>query len=747
MTITILAGVCVSAFVYFKGQNITATTKAFLTDEIPNYELIKDTESQFKEQERILYEYYTTTESNLIDYDLARTSDKITLSLSELNSTFPHRNPVNQIIEKETLINNLKDLLVNNLSGINRNWTQARRQLAEISTLTRESTELLSDISKIKQIKLKSHERNIIASLVDINWFVILYGVFAIVVFITCGQLLKAYLTSLSKANRLSLFPQRNPNPVLSVDVFGKVIFANPASKKMLLSNGIQENDYAQLFPENIQKRITGKPANSLHQRFDYEIFDRHLHCEMHWLEEKKEWDIHLKDITEQKKAEEKLNYQAFHNLDTTLSNKYALNLRLEELQNQSSMISLGIMELKDYKAMFALLGSEVTLSLTKEFARLLQFFFSQNLPNQSELYHVSDSQFAIIVNTVEEKKLYHHLNELLNSLSNKVFCYERKLEINIGVSLSQNNSQNSIELLRNAHMALEQATTASEHNIVTYSPQLRIDFSEEQQLLADIRRAIDNDEFNLHFQPQVRLKDETVFGAEVLIRWKNKEQWVGPHIFIPLAESSGMIIEIGAWVLKQACYYAKKIVDSGHTNFIMAVNISPRQFANNDFLTGVTAALQQSGLPAHNLELEITEGLLINDIQSTINVINKIRKIGIHVSIDDFGTGYSSLSYLSKFNINKLKIDQSFIRFMHENKRLEAIVKTVVDLGKNLNLSVIAEGVELLPHLKKLQQYGCDEIQGYFFSKPITFDDLVTLLKNETDNGKLLGSLEEHQQ
>jgi EAL domain-containing protein (putative c-di-GMP-specific phosphodiesterase class I) len=261
------------------------------------------------------------------------------------------------------------------------------------------------------------------------------------------------------------------------------------------------------------------------------------------------------------------------------------------------------------------------------------------------------------------------------------------------------------------------------------YHPDLGNRLANEQQLIVDMRYALEDKEFELYFQPQLCLHTNKIFGVEVLIRWFKDEKFIPPNEFIPLAERSGFIVTLGQWILRRACEYGCELIKQGYDDIVVAVNISPRQFGHSDFLNQVKEALDETGLPAANLELEITEGVIIYNEEETITLLNSLKALGVKLSIDDFGTGYSSLSYLKKFTIDKLKIDQSFIRQIQSDDADRSIVRTVIDLGRNLGLSLIAEGVEEESQLTLLKSMGCDEIQGYFYSRPIPFSALTTFL------------------
>jgi EAL domain-containing protein (putative c-di-GMP-specific phosphodiesterase class I) len=251
-----------------------------------------------------------------------------------------------------------------------------------------------------------------------------------------------------------------------------------------------------------------------------------------------------------------------------------------------------------------------------------------------------------------------------------------------------------------------------------------------EQQLIEDMRFAIETTQFELYFQPQMALFSRKVIGAEVLIRWQRNGQWISPSKFIPLAERAGLIDSLGDWILYTACQKAQNLVNLGWNDLVIAVNISPLQFGHKDFLSKVTKVLKDTGLEAKNLELEVTEGVIIFNEEEAIETLAQLKKLGVHLAIDDFGTGYSSLSYLRKFDIDKLKIDQSFIQDIQHQTADQSIVRTIIELGRNLELKVIAEGVEGNEQQDILASMGCDEIQGFYFSHPLPEEQFIDFLQ-----------------
>jgi EAL domain-containing protein (putative c-di-GMP-specific phosphodiesterase class I) len=305
-------------------------------------------------------------------------------------------------------------------------------------------------------------------------------------------------------------------------------------------------------------------------------------------------------------------------------------------------------------------------------------------------------------------------------------------VKFDFGFANYPQHGNNYTQLHKNSLAALDKSASSGDRSQVLFNLQLGEKLYYEQQLIEDMRVAIQLAQFELYFQPQMSLSSKKIMGAEALIRWQRNGQWIAPSEFIPLAERAGLIDILGNWILHTACQKAQNLVSLGWSDLVIAVNISPLQFGRKDFLSKVTNVLKDTGLEAKNLELEVTEGVIIYNENEAIETLAQLKKLGVNLAIDDFGTGYSSLSYLRKFNIDKLKIDQSFIHDIQHQAADQSIVRTIIELGRNLELKVIAEGVEGHEQQAILASMGCDEIQGFYFSHPLPEQHFIDFLQQQ---------------
>jgi EAL domain-containing protein (putative c-di-GMP-specific phosphodiesterase class I) len=297
-------------------------------------------------------------------------------------------------------------------------------------------------------------------------------------------------------------------------------------------------------------------------------------------------------------------------------------------------------------------------------------------------------------------------------------------------VSIYPNDGLDAETMIKNADTAMYQAKESGRHTYRFFEQEMNLRAVNRQTLEEDLRCALKRNELTLHYQPKVNLKTGAITGAEALLRWTHPTRGsIPPLQFIPIAEDSGMILPIGAWVLREACTQAKVWRDAGLPLATMAVNVSAVQFRNKNFLRDLSAILRETGMDPRSLELEVTESVLMKHPEATAPVLDALRKEGVQVSVDDFGTGYSSLSYLQLLPIDALKIDQSFVHKIATNPGETAIVSAIIAMGQNLHMRVIAEGVETLEDLAFLKARGCDEAQGYYFSRPVPAKDFAALL------------------
>jgi diguanylate cyclase (GGDEF)-like protein len=439
-----------------------------------------------------------------------------------------------------------------------------------------------------------------------------------------------------------------------------------------------------------------------------------------------------LRTRIEHAEAEKKLEFLAHHDILTGLPNRLLLRDRYEQAIAQADRAHSGVavlfLDLDNFKQVNDTLGHNYGDQLLVRVVERLRGC----LRDADTISRQGGDEFVILLTNLRDLAVISGIAQQIVETFAAPFeidAYSINTTFSIGVSLYPDDGKEFDTLLSNADTALYQAKDSGRDTYRFFSDKMNIDAQEQLQLQGQLRNAVRNQEFILHYQPQIDIASGRFIGAEALVRWKHPELGLlPPDKFIPLAERSGLVIPMGDWVLNEACRQAQVWREKGHA-LVMAVNLSALQFKRGNLLEMVSHALKRSGLPAEMLELELTESILLHDIDVAIKTLRSLRDMGVKLSIDDFGTGYSSLSYLKRLAVNKLKIDQSFVRDLAEDADSAAIVRAIIQLGHTLQLTVIAEGVETDAQLAFLRNYGCDEAQGYLYSRPISATEFVKLL------------------
>ena len=428
-------------------------------------------------------------------------------------------------------------------------------------------------------------------------------------------------------------------------------------------------------------------------------------------------------DITERKMIEKKMEYMAHHDILTDLPNRVIAKNTTEETialaKKNNSKVALLFLDLDGFKTINDSLGHSIGDEMLKEVAARLKECQKEDI---TICRHGGDEFLIILPEVKRTTELILNIEKLLSKFKEPFNVRNHLLSISasIGVAIYPDNSDSFESLLRNADTAMYKAKENGKNTYSIYNVEMSDTLVREFQMQNDLKKAIEKNEFILHYQPQIDLKLNRIIGAEALIRWKHPKLGIIPPInFISIAESTGLIVQIGEWVMIEACRQAALWAKEG-MELTIAVNVSAVQFKRGDFVAVVKKALASSGLNPKYLELELTESIIIHDTEMILQSVQRLKALGIQLSIDDFGTGYSSLSYLKRFAVDKLKIDQSFVRDILKNNDDKAIVRTIIQMAKNLNLKTIAEGVEDKHVLDIIASLGCDEVQGYYFAQPM---------------------------
>jgi diguanylate cyclase (GGDEF)-like protein/PAS domain S-box-containing protein len=440
-------------------------------------------------------------------------------------------------------------------------------------------------------------------------------------------------------------------------------------------------------------------------------------------------------DVTAARAMSLQMTHSAQHDVLTNLPNRLLLNDRITQsialARRQKRPIALIFLDLDRFKYINDSLGHAVGDALLQSVTvRLLA-----SVRNSDTVSRQGGDEFVVLLPFIASpedaatsaKKILLTLNAP-HSISGQ----ELHIDGSIGISVYPEDGEDAETLIKNADTAMYHAKESGRNNFQFYTAALNYKTVARQSIEGNLRHALERREFLLHYQPKVNLDTGEIQGVEALIRWYQPNRGlVPPAQFVPVAEDCGLIVQIGNWVLREACRQARAWQDAGMQPLPMAVNISAVEFREKEFVEGVGAILSETGLEARHLELELTEGVLMEHADSTASVLRELKAMGVGLAIDDFGTGFSSLSYLTKFPIDALKIDQSFIRQITSNPDETTVVAAIINMGQSLNLRVVAEGVETQGELDFLQAHYCNEAQGYYFSQPVLPDKFTKLLAN----------------
>lgn len=437
-------------------------------------------------------------------------------------------------------------------------------------------------------------------------------------------------------------------------------------------------------------------------------------------------------DISERKLAENalreqqsRLNYMAFHDSLTGLPNRSLFYDRiyhgLARARRGNSKVALMLLDIDRFKNINDSLGHDAGDLMLKAIAMRL----NEGVRDMDTVARLGGDEFVVVLEGVHDlEDVMFVANKLLVTLARpmEISGHEITSTVSIGVSIFPNDGDVTDELLKHADIAMYKAKEAGKNNCQFYTKGMNATAVNYLLLENDLRRALEQNQFTLHYQPQIDLKTGDLMGVEALVRWQHPDRGlVSPAHFIPLAEETGLIVPIGEWVLREACRQQKLWLDAGKKVGKIAVNLSPRQFRQKNFPGKVEAILRETQLAAEYLELEITESCAMEHAGETINQLNQLNQMGMYLAIDDFGTGYSSLAYLQRFPIQKLKIDRSFVNDIHDDMNDAAITKTIIGLAHSMQLRVVAEGVETQNQADWLRQCGCDQAQGFLYAKPMS--------------------------
>jgi len=449
-----------------------------------------------------------------------------------------------------------------------------------------------------------------------------------------------------------------------------------------------------------------------------------------------------VEDITERKSYEMQLAHQATHDALTGLPNRVLFVDRLQQAmliaERENTRVAVVFVDLDNFKYINDSLGHEAGDELIGVMANRLQHCLrgSDTVARLETVARLGGDEFVLLMPDLKvgNDAVLTTMSRILADVGKPVQIKDRELVLtcSLGISLYPEDGKDVDTLLKHADAAMYQAKQTGRNNFQFFTPMLNQRVLDRLDLEHRLRRAVEKQEFLLHYQPKLDLVSEAIVGVEALIRWKAKRGLVSPSRFIPLAEETGLIEPIGEWVLESACRQARLWSESTVGPLLVSVNVSPKQFRDARFLQTVEAILRRTGIRPELIELEITESCLAVEPEKFIATLKSLKGLGLQLAIDDFGVGYSSMAYLKSFPVDRLKVDRTFVLGLTVSEKDRSIFKAIVSLGHNLGMRVVAEGVETAEQFYTLRDIGCDEVQGFYFSLPLLASDLEPLVTAE---------------
>ncbi len=539
-----------------------------------------------------------------------------------------------------------------------------------------------------------------------------------------------------------------NLDAILRIDLNGSIYTINPAAEKLTeytldkIKNkpifDLIDQDSFTTFKDQIRKcRLThlSQSLDSMLKMKNGQVLNVHIKIIPIIVNSTVQgMFIILRDMSEKTETAEKIRYMAFHDQLTGLYNRRALledlNIEINKATENGQEIALLTIDLDRFKYINDTFGHIVGDQILIKVAERLLEFNNQDC----HVYRQGGDEFIILLSNTNRQKTSSFAQAILSRFASSFYLNSQEYYItpSIGVSMYPNDGKDEDTLIKNADEALFRVKEKGKAHYRFYRNDMNVVLTNIVILETNLRKAVQNEELTLFYQPQIDLKNQTIRSVEALLRWESPALGViSPGEFIPLAEDTGLIIPIGNWVIETACQQIRKWMMIFNDGIRIAVNISPKQFEQPNFVEKIKSAIISNDIPPHLLEIEITEGAMHNS-KDAIPVLRKLKELGVIISVDDFGTGYSSLSYLKQFPIDILKIDQSFVRDVLENVKDAAIITTIIHLGENLGMDIIAEGVECREQADILKAANCHKAQGFYYSKPLPAKEVEYFLQQK---------------
>ena len=732
-------GVVFSVLILVYSTDVQNVSNRLVHDDLPLLRQIAALKVEIAHQEAVLYEYYGTGERERFEREFESSRQKSLNLIREIERGYGWVEPLPSVHASYGQLAAIGRDLQRTLAVAPEAWGELHITLSGASEVVQDIQAELDALAVLIEGRAAASGRLTEKTVRQMANAAILFAMAIVLIAVFVGYYVSAYLRESAERRRLAVFAERNPNPVMRLKLSGEIIYANAAANELARRMGA--DSVRVLLPVDLSERLTAlRTADD--ERYDvwqYQREARALECGIHYLPDLASFHAYVADATERRLNEEKLVFHAYHHPLTGLPNRRmfqeVIEQTLAEPEHSGLQAAVFLLGMDRFKVVVDTLGHAVGDQLLQAVAARLSTLIHgyREMCGNCTLHHFEGDLFAVLGPALTSDKAPALIAEkLLNGLAEPLYVAGREfsLSFSIGIAVFPVDGKDALTLLKNADSAMHGVKRHGGHGFRMYKPEMNAFAEELLQLESYLRHAIERDELRLHYQPQVNVHTGEVTALEALLRWEHPQRGLlEPKDFIALAEESGMIVPIGEWVLRSACRQNRAWRDHGRIRTAVAVNISARQFHQQDLPQLVGTVLADTGLPADALELEITESVAMHDVERTVAMLQELKNMGVRLAIDDFGTGFSSLAYLKRFPIDKLKVDQSFVHHMTTDGNDAAIARAIVTLGHAMKLTVCAEGVETPEQLSRLRQYDCDEAQGLLYSPPVPAHNVETLL------------------
>lgn len=724
--VVISSAIIVSSFIFNNNRDTQETHQALFTETLPLLQKVRELQEAKTEYERLLYEYYATTDRLRLMNQLQKAEDIIYGNIMEITRQTAMDNSMEQLTNLFLAMKSEAQALDNNLGGNSIDWDLAREQLVR---LTSAGTSINIKLGQLQDHIAKEAEKGSMVSLENNqlgSQLVILFSISITALALFVGFFVDRYLREAAERKRIAMFAERNPNPVLSSDADGQINYANPSGQSLLHNLGIKS--WQLLLPPQLTRAI-GQRSRNEKLTGQFEQQGRTFRYSAATLSDLETSHIYLEDISEQIEAQQQLQFQASHDPLTQLPNRLSLeqSLQLQLSLATDSEFRLVLINLHRFDRITSIHGYQFGDTLIQAFCEQLKDCLADHARQLllQQPFRIDGTTFGLVITDGGDAQQQQIMQSILTIAEQPIRQRDSDfyLPVRLGSSRFPEDGSNLHDLIRCADAALLQAKQSDTDHIQHYNAELH----QSEQRLSEIEKQLrlSSNELTLYYQPKMCAKTRRLLGAEALMRWPGESGFrYFPDEFIPVAEQSGLIIGLGEQAIQTGIDQILQWQPEG--DFKLAINLSGRQFQHPDFMARLEAMIAPHKGIEKFMEFEITESMLMHDINRSIDIMHQLKAMGFQLSIDDFGTGYSSLSYLKQFPIDKLKIDRSFVMNLETQPDDKTMVQSILYLAHSMGLKVVAEGVETEYQLDYLSDLECEEIQGYYFSKPLPADEFT---------------------